>query len=130
MFFLFQNFEIQGSHGNIQYEISKPSSDNNLKSNQSIQTVSKALKTLRKQLNTLLPRSSIWPFVSNIVKEVSIQPTPSLETNCSSEKYSLSVTNFSNLLRRIISFQFVHGMWLNHNQRKVCIFKHTLCLKN
>ena len=81
-----------------------PSSENNLKSNPSIQTVSKALRTSRKQLNTLLPRSGILLIVSNIVKDASIQPTPSLKPNCSSEKFSLFIAKFSNLLRRIISY--------------------------
>ena len=49
------------------------SSENNLKSNPSIQTVSKALLTSRKQLNTSVPHSSMWLNVSNIVTEASIQ---------------------------------------------------------
>ena len=81
-----------------------PNSENNYKSNPSIQTLSKALRTSRKQLNTLVPRSSIWLIVFSIVKEASMQPTLSRKPNCSSEKYSLSAANFSNLFKRIISY--------------------------
>ena len=54
-----------------------PNSENSLYRIPSIQTESKAFRTSRKQLKTLLPRSSMCVIVSRIVNDASVQPTPS-----------------------------------------------------
>ena len=79
-----------------------PNSEKSLNRRPSIHTVSKALRTSRKQLKTL-PRSSIWFIDSKIVNEASVQPTLSLNPNCIFEKSPICSAKFSNLLRRTIS---------------------------
>ena len=63
-----------------------PNSEKSLNRRPSIHTVSKALLTSRKQLKTLLPRSSLWFIDSKIVNEASVQPTLSLNPKCIFEK--------------------------------------------